>query len=233
MPRGRGRTWIRNALMLLAAAAVVVPVSAYWIRHLRNVSRERTCAENLKHLGEACAMYQSDWHDVLVPYGSPFAWTGHMWPELLDPYIRKIPGLAEEPIIGRFFECPEFPPEHEMSCGERSYGMNAECGGWMLKEKPIVVRLKAVKFPGKTIRIAETQWLGNGGDTLFAARPSEFKPGDELCRLFPLRHRGKGNVLWIDGHVSAMTLAQYNMRDKGPYDGNIWLRLEGPKPPLP
>ncbi|GEM_PF-5085319 len=51
--------------------------------------------------------------------------------------------------------------------------------------------------------------------------------------MFAARHSGRGNILWIDGHVSSMTQEQYNMRDDGPYDGNIWLRLEGPKPPLP
>ncbi len=231
MPGGRGRTWIRNTLMLLVAAAVVVPVSAYGIRHAKEVSKERTCAENLKHMGEACAMYQSDWHDVLVPYGSPFAWTGHMWPELLGPYFVKLPkNTYKLSRPGSFMECPALPPE-EQAWG-MDYGMNTECGGWMSGGKPVVVRPSNVKYPAKTIRIAETRWLETGM-LLLAARPSEFKPGDDCCRMFPARHRGKGNVLWIDGHVSAMTRAQYNMRDKGPYDGNIWLRLEGPKPPLP
>ncbi len=163
MPRGRGRTWIRNALMLLVVTGLVASVLAYAMPHMREVSRQQTCAENLKHLGEACAMYQSNWHDVLVPYGSPFAWTGHKWNELLYPYVQKLPGFADQPMKrARVFMCPALPPEEECSFSE-GYGMNRECGGWMTGDKPVVVRLKSVKYPARTVRIADTRKRGSGG----------------------------------------------------------------------
>ena len=222
--------WIRNAVIVLMAVALVVWVSAYGMPRMGDISEQWTCAANLKRLGEACAMYQTDWHDVLVPYGAPLAWKPRgMWPYLLDDCLRKMPDVAMK--RSRAFTCPaDLGAEEGGWPYHLSYGMNWNCGGWTPGEKPLVVPAKTVKFPSATIRIAEVMWEAQGG-SLFAAKPSEFKPNDPNCRLFPKWHMGKGNVLWIDGHVSAMTLEQYNMRDKGPYDGNIWLRLEGPKPP--
>ncbi len=233
------RTRIRNALIVLAGAAVLVPVVVYGHRYARDLSEQQTCVNNLKTLSEACKMYQEDWHNVLVPYGVPFAWPpqGRMWPELLKSYMKESrdakQGNARE---HRFlaFVCPTPDPEDEDPCGfDRYYGINMECGGWMPKGKPVVVPMKSVKYPGSTIMIAEERWHAQGG-SFFAAKPSDFDHKDPIvCHQFPERHMGKGNVLWIDGRVSSMTQAQYNMRDKGPYDGNIWLRLEGPKPPVP
>lgn len=231
MHGGKAYKWIRNPLAVIACAAVVIWVAAFAIQRAREVAEQQQCAENLKHLSEACQMYQADWHDVLVPYGAPFAWDSNgMWPCLLAPYLKRLFGSADgSGPIGRVFVCPGFPPEERCFCGQGDYGINPQCGGWMPKGKPVVMPLKSVKYPTSTIRLAESRWHAQGG-SLFAARPSDFKPNDPTGHMFATWHIGKGNVLWIDGHVSAMTQKQYNMRDKGPYDGNIWLRLEGPKP---
>ena len=230
------RSRIRNALIVVVALAAVIPVTAYALRRAHEVSMQQTCAQNLKTLGEACKMYQGDWQDVLVPYGAPFDWPpkGGMWPDLLDPYLKKIEKGESNSRrrTGVLFKCPILVAEECCFSYHIDYGINEKCGGWLPDKKPVIVALKSVRYPESTIRIAETSWEGQGG-TFFAANPSEFKPGDPDGHLFPTRHMGKGNVLWIDGHVSSMTQEQYNMRDKGPYDGNIWLRLEGPKPPVP
>ena len=227
------RSRIRNALIVLAAAAVLAPVVVYGWRHAGDLSKQRACVRNLQVLGQACKMYQEDWHDVLVPYGVPFAWPprGKMWTDLLHPYLKEILVRPGEPDrTGKVFECPGYAEERV--CYARDYGINRQCGGWMPDKKPIVVPLKSVEYPRSTIMIAETNWYSQGG-SFWAAKPSEFTPGDPYSHMFATWHQGKGNVLWIDGHVSSMTQEQYNMRDKGPYDGNIWLRLEGPKPPVP
>ena len=229
MPKSR----VRNALIVFAAAAVLAAVAAYGLKYARYAPMQRSCVNNLKLMGEACKMYQHDWQDVLVPYGAPLAWppNGSAWPDLVDPYLKSMLSTDAAPArTGRIFKCQRAVEESCFSL--RSYGMNEKCGGWLPDKKPVTVALKSVRHPESTIRIAEALWEAQGG-SFFAAKPSEFVPGDPNGHLFPEWHMGKGNVLWIDGHVSSMTQAQYNMRDKGPYDGNIWLRLEGPKPPVP
>lgn len=235
MNRARAYIWIRNTLAILACVALVTAAGAFALRRAHDLSLKEQCVQNLKRLGEACEMYQADWHGVLVPYGAPFAWgpAGSLWMELLEPYLRRMEGPSSSGMngvnIGKMFMCPSRPSE--CWCVRRTYGMNDRCGGWDPGKEPVVISLKKVRYPRATVRIAEVDWeLCNG--SLLAGVPSQYRANDRESLEFPECHLGKGNVLWIDGHVSSMTREQYNMRDDGPDDGNIWLRLEGPKPPL-
>ncbi len=227
MKRKHQRFGVKDLAAIVAVILVLAPILAVGLRHARALSSQVACAENLKALGVASDMYQADFDDVLVPYGAPFAWGGTMWPDLLNRYIGHSSSSQGNP-----FKCPlpGLSGQESFSAG-RSYGMNMKCGGWMSEgSTPVVVQLKSVRYPASTIRIAETQWPGSAGGTIFAALPVEYVPGDPTCRRFATRHNSTGNVLWIDGHVSSMTIDQYNLRDNGPYQGQIWLRLEAPKP---
>lgn len=231
MHQSKNTGYLHDLLPIIAVIFILLPVLACAVHRAREASEQQTCTENLKRLGVACEMYQADWDDVLVPFGAPFSW-GQMWPQLLDTYIREIPGgKLNGSNLPPEYQCPSRPDTTAWAY-ERTYGINQQCGGWYSGGTPVVVPLKKVKYPQATIRIAEVSWSAQGG-SFFAARPTSYVPGDPSCWMFPDRHNGKGNVLWIDGHVSAMTTAQYNMRDSGAYNGQIWLRLEGPKPAVP
>lgn len=225
MHQSRDGRLTRDLLPIIAAVIILLPILACAIHRARDASMQITCAENLKALGVAAEMYQADWDDVLVPYGAPFQWSPNsMWPTLLNRYIS--PGSTS---LGSVFKCPAPASSTDGWAYERTYGMNQKCGGWLPGGTPVVVSVKSVRYPASTIRLAEVSWLAQGG-SYFAAQPVNYYPGDPTCHQFATRHNGKGNVLWIDGHVSAMTLEQYNMLDSGPYSGQIWLRLEPPKP---
>jgi len=216
--------------IIIILAAILFPVFA----KAKERANQTTCANNLKQLGIAAEMYQSDWDDVLVPWGAPFAYTppGH-WPSLLDPYLRQISQtILTGSSLGKVYRCPS-AAEDEVAAwsAERSYGMNIYCGGWYPGTRPedrVVVPLSKVRYPASTVRIAETSWPTAGTGTFFAPTPGP--PLDYLT--IPGRHNGMNNVLWIDGHVSAMTNEKYLLRDNGPSNGNVWCRLEGPKPNL-
>lgn len=232
MQRSKNTGYSHDLLPIIAAILILLPILLCAFHRVREASEQQTCTENLKRLGVACDMYQTDWDDVLVPYGMPFVWSNRsMWPELLDTYIRKIPGgMMSSTNLSPEYQCPSRTDTAGWAY-ERTYGMNMKCGGAMsLLEiqngKAVVVAVSRVKYPHATIRIAEAASQDMGG-TLYAAEPSSSD-----YRQFPERHSGKGNVLWIDGHVSAMTLAQYNMMDTQA-DRNTWLRLAGPKPAVP
>jgi len=227
MPVGSGdrRFKLKDLAAIVAVVVVLAPILVAGLRHARALSSQLECAENLKALGVACDMYQADFDDVLVPYGAPFTW-GKMWPDLLNRYVDP---SSSSP--GKLFKCPGTAPDSITGFGsERSYGINSNCGGWISDYSThVVVQLKKVRYPASTIRLAESSWQAQGG-SLFAARPDEYIPSDPTCHRFATRHNNTGNVLWIDGHVSSMTIEQYNMLDSGPYSGQVWLRLEPPKP---
>lgn len=235
MHESKNTGYLHDLLPIIAVILILLPILACAVHRARETSEQQTCTENLKRLGVACEMYQADWDDILVPYGAPFQWAGAggaFWPQLLDVYIRKIPGgrITTTGIMPPEYRCPSQSDETGYAY-ERTYGINARCGGWMPGGSPTVVPLRMVRYPQATIRIAESMWHAQGG-SFFAARPEEYQPGDPNCHMLPDWHNGKGNVLWMDGHVSAMTRDQYNMTDTQT-DPDIWLRFTGPKPAVP
>jgi prepilin-type N-terminal cleavage/methylation domain-containing protein/prepilin-type processing-associated H-X9-DG protein len=210
--------------IILILAAILFPVFA----KVRAKALQATCLNNLNQLGKAAEMYQSAWGDVLVPYGMPFG-TG-IWYNLLDPYLKQIEGGSFNNYnLGKIYRCPAAPEEETQGWAfQRSYGMNAHCGGAMNTNSAVVVPVSKAKYPSQTIRIAEVAWeptpgAGQGGSA-FAMDP-RVSDGRE----FPGRHNGTGSVLWIDGHVSSMTPERYSLMDNQP-DQAVWLRLSGPKP---
>ncbi len=225
---------LQDLLPIVAIVLVLIPILACTADRVREASEQQVCTDNLKRMGVAAEMYQADWDDVLVPYGAPFGWgpTGHFWPELLDAYIERLPGpIVTTGQIPREYRCPSHLDQTGWAY-ERSYGINIKCGGWSPNAQPshvVVVPITQIRYPQATIRIAEIEWGVQGG-SWYAPQPIDYLPNDPAFPRFGTRHSGKGNVLWVDGHVSAMTIDQYNMRDSGPYYGQIWLRFEGPKP---
>jgi len=210
--------------IIIILAAILFPVFA----KARERAMQTTCASNLRQLGVAAEMYQNDWEDVVLPWGAP--WGGAIWPQLLNPYLRQMAGNNfTGSSLGKVYRCPSC--EEDMIAGwsaERSYGMNIYVGGWMAGNNPVVVPMTKVRFPSCTVRIAESSWPTAQTGTFFAPTPN--LPLNYIT--IPGRHNGMNNVLWIDGHVSSMSNERYLLTDNGPSNGNVWCRLEGPKPPL-
>lgn len=233
--RQRGFTLIELLVVIaiiMILAAILFPVFA----KVRAKALQTTCINNLNQMGKAAEMYQMAWGDVLVPYGAPFGWppNGAMWPQLLDPYLKQIEGgKVAAGKMGKLFKCPAAVEEEETGFAyERSYGLNIKCGGWNPDPKPneiIVVPTSKAKYPSQTIRMAETEWKAQGG-SFFAPRHDEYVAGDPSCHRFATRHNDTGDILWVDGHVSSMNIDKYMLNDGGANGGQVWLRLEGPKP---
>ncbi len=218
--------------IIMILAAILFPVFA----KVRAKALQTTCINNLNQMGKAAEMYQQAWGDVLVPYGAPFAYkpAGSHWPDLLDPYLKQLEGgRVAAGTVGKLYKCPAAVEEEEIGFAyERSYGMNQYCGGWMpgaTGANIVVVPASKAKYPSQTIRLAETEWKAQGG-SFFAPRHDEYTAGDPSCHRFATRHNDSGNILWVDGHVSSMNIDKYMLNDGGANRGQVWLRLEGPKP---
>lgn len=241
--RQRGFTLIELLVVIaiiLILAAILFPVFA----KVRAKALQTACINNLNQMGKACEMYQQAWGDVLVPYGAPFLWAGQggaMWPQLIDPYLKQIEGgkLVTTGKMGKIFKCPAAVEEEETAFAfERSYGMNTTMGGWMaLNPRPQDIDVNPVskaKYPSQTMRIVETEWKAQGG-SYFAADPRQYDPNNPACHRFAIRHNDVGNVLWVDGHVSSMSMQRYIYRGENTAaenanpDKRVWLRLTGPK----
>lgn len=237
--RQRGFTLIELLVVIaiiLILAAILFPVFA----KVRAKALQTACLNNLNQMGKACEMYQGAWGDVCVPFGAPFEYRdlnqnpprpGGHWPILINPYLRQIErGYITATSLGKIFRCPAALEEETTGWAfQRSYGMNEALGGWYRGGTPVVVPVSQAKYPSQTIRIAETEWQAQGG-SFMAARPEVYDPNEPTGWRFAPRHNDVGEILWVDGHVSTMNMERYILRDGGAYRGQVWLRLEGPKP---
>ena len=163
-----------------------------------------------------------------------------MWPQLIDPYLKQIEGgrLVTTGKMGKLFKCPSAVEEEEGGFAfERSYGMNQEMGGWFSANGAgaRVVTVSKAKYPSQTMRMAETQWRAQGGSYL-CADPRTYDPNDAQSHQFAIRHNDVGEVLWVDGHVSSMTMGRYvyqgdpnSAAERANNDKRVWLRITGPK----
>jgi prepilin-type N-terminal cleavage/methylation domain-containing protein/prepilin-type processing-associated H-X9-DG protein len=81
-------------------AAILFPVFA----QAREKARAITCLSNLKQIGLATMMYVQDYDE-----GFPFAYddgTGHVWTDLIDPYVKSLGKQAGDGASVTFLHCP-------------------------------------------------------------------------------------------------------------------------------
>jgi len=218
--------------IILILAAILFPIFA----RVRERANQVNCTSNLKQLGNACDMYQDDNNQMLPPVGNPWAYW-HLWPDLLDPYLKqlKTAAYAGAEGTGSLYRCKSAPEEEATASWqwERSYGMNSYAG----LGPDNLVPLAKVKYPAQTVRITES-WGSQGG--------SGYAPMPNMTGGFqvwaPGWHNEHNNVLWMDSHVTVMkatTLGDSStspaeiMYDDGRSDsGRVWCRLVAPKPEL-
>ena len=102
---------------------------------------------------------------------------------------------------------------------------------------PLIVQPVKVEYPAATLRMTETcrpepntylDVLDSRIEGTFAPVPDWKAAGLSGPLYAPGWHRGRNNVLWVDGHASTMTKEEVMLTDSNP-DPNVWARLS-PKP---
>ena len=213
-------------LAAIAALAVLAAIAAGVWPAARAAAEATGCRSNLRELAAANLAYAADhgryvaaaadieganrtrWHGVR----SGAAFDGSKGP--LAPYLG---GGAASAWVRR---CPGFLPEapgFEASCG--GYGYNALGVGSELclpgngVKTDRGMRPGAVAHPAQTAMFADAAYLEGGGPKARLieysfAEPPRFADGSTPDPTIHFRHRGRANVAWCDGHVSAEPLAR-------------------------
>ncbi|MGD9613488.1 MAG: H-X9-DG-CTERM domain-containing protein [Kiritimatiellia bacterium] len=209
---------------LLVAVAAVALLAAILIPALpaaKAAAEGAVCRSNLRQLAAANLAYAADhgryvaaaadiegantirWHGVR----SGGAFDGAKGP--LAPYLG---GGGSSAWVRR---CPGFRPDaagFEAACG--GYGYNALGVGSELclpnggGGQAVGMRPGALARPALTVMFADAAYLQGGGAKARLieysfAEPPRFAGGGTPWPTIHFRHRGKANVAWADGHVTA------------------------------
>ncbi|NLG36020.1 MAG: DUF1559 domain-containing protein [Lentisphaerae bacterium] len=220
-PAGAAGFSLIELLASLTAVALLAALLAGTLPAALAAARSATCRSNLRQLVAANHAYAADhgrfvaaaadidgpnsirWHGVR---SGGQAFDGSRGP--LAPYLGGGGGSAG---VRR---CPAFQPEaadFEASCG--GYGYNAHGVGSEVclpngAGTALGMRPTALARPAQTLMFADTAYLQGSGNRARLieysfAEPVQFASGGTPWPTIHFRHRGRANVAWCDGHVTA------------------------------
>ncbi|GAT32395.1 general secretion pathway protein G [Terrimicrobium sacchariphilum] len=222
-------------LELLAAVAIIGALAAILLPSLgvvRNAADGGRCVSNLRNIALAFKSYAQD-NDGYLPaprYANPGTPTsnpnplGSTWQLELAPYTtgplkaNNIYRLKEVPIGRNAQICPTYLKMFPSQTAMRDSGLNAAGYGMNIN---LNVSGQDINFGGRIynrfkeisiMRPATSIIVGDSADyhidcrtgTWQYAAPTSTKP-DGCNSGAPLRHKGKANYLFADGHVETLT----------------------------
>lgn len=187
-------------------AAILFPVFA----RARENARRTSCSSNLKQIFLSHMLYREDYDGIFAPCAYVNASGGHTeWPELFFPYARN----------RQVFVCPSDPASRELS-----FGLNtvAFADVEFLPPQPGGIQLGSVRFDATSDFVLACE--SGTDDDFTTGRPDSWKivppssplqfEGDSRPST---RHFSRSNVLFLDGHVKSLALANF-YRGQNPID---------------
>ncbi len=193
-------------LELLIAVAIVGVLAALvlgMMSRLKDRANGVKCANTLRQVGTALFSYVSDNDGALIPGSEPEP--NKLWYNVLEPYMGGPEIDVNSGNRPAWQECPSkvFRTKDRFSVG---YGWNYTFFGTSWADGEYTkwyygygARMAGVPEPSKTIII---------GDSMDLNKVTESYQNIYIYfayDLFAKRHGGKGNYLFLDGHVEGLT----------------------------
>lgn len=184
-------------LVVIAVLSILMAILLPVFFHAKNRARGSACESNLRSIGTALNMYAQDndggypteWSPGHSTTWLPGGWEG--WEVDVMPYVKT----------RQIFQCPMQPPVH------MSYGI----AGWAANFQ--YRREFEFQRPASTVMAADQSWpLWHG----VRAGPYD-DDGDADIWNVALRHEGRVNICFVDGHVKSM-----RWEETIPPNENIW-----------
>ncbi|QTN33917.1 DUF1559 domain-containing protein [Akkermansiaceae bacterium] len=213
-PAGITLTEVLIVITIIAIlAAILFPVS----RNAREKARSATCAQNLRQIGIGLIGYISEnngrfpngsldvswlrdtdnnplglcWYDAAAQYMG----RGNLSNRFNDPSADPLPDVFACPGGHRKAYHPAWPYTGD-------YAANMFLGNPGNPNNPR--SLSAVKRPESTPYVQDTVKQNQFGQAIYGSGFSR-----TANAAFATRHNGRGNILWVDGHVSSLTYEEY------------------------
>lgn len=231
MPDRRVRGFSLTELMIaIVIIVVLVLITLSVTGSMREKAKAATCSTNLKAIGGGLLSYIAE-NNGRFPNGRVDAsWLrdtennnvslGLCWYDAAalhlgrDNYSMKFNDPKAAPLPDCFC-CPSGngKPYHPAWPYTGDYAANQLLGNNTNAANPLSIT--AVKNPSTTPYVQDTVKQNNFGANIYS---TGFSPDNNAA--FAARHNGKGNVLWVDGRVSAHTPEEYtSMANDSQYGG--------------
>jgi prepilin-type N-terminal cleavage/methylation domain-containing protein len=192
-------------------AAILFPVFA----QAREKARQASCQSNLKQIGLAVLQYQQDNDEMMFPWAvyaggainvfwdgaedySKIGTAGAFNPNIgtLQPYMKNTPILDCPSAAGAIPYNPADPTT--VPSVYAAYGIN------MTLVDPNIANISEVAAPSNTVLMGDAATVASPPNT--GLKRVNYVGGDQsLSGYFHGIHHGMGDVLWMDGHVKAVT----------------------------
>jgi prepilin-type N-terminal cleavage/methylation domain-containing protein/prepilin-type processing-associated H-X9-DG protein len=222
----RGFTLI-ELLVVIAIIAILAAILFPVFAKARERGQQTACMSNLRQLGLANRMYSGDHDGYFVPAAPGYSdgangddnhrWFGVRVNGRFEPKAGPLVPYTSDG--GALRQCPSFRPANGFDAGTGGYVYNDLAVGSRVLRMGFVpgayngsVSVSQIKRPAETAMFADGAIdTGNGVvETAFLVPPPEIARaalGYVMDPTVHFRHNGRADVVFVDGHVTALTMA--------------------------
>jgi prepilin-type N-terminal cleavage/methylation domain-containing protein/prepilin-type processing-associated H-X9-DG protein len=213
--RRRGFTLL-ELLVCIAIIAVLATLSLQVAGQVRTVAQGAYCANSLRQLGVATALYVSDHQHTMFAYSQP-APGGRLWyfgfetfGSLGSPEGDRVIDVTQSPLypyvqqVGGVEVCPSFPYNQAIwkpkyTGASWGYGFNT----FLSNENTLTLQ-----HPAQVLLFGDCAQINNFEAPASASHPmlEEFYMIQNSYLTVHFRHDGCANILFLDGHVEKFTM---------------------------
>jgi prepilin-type N-terminal cleavage/methylation domain-containing protein/prepilin-type processing-associated H-X9-DG protein len=227
---GRKMKRIFTLIELLVVIAIIAILAAMLLPALnkaRSKAHAITCVSNLKQIGSAFANWVDDHKGYMITDGfslaygddgdyNPVAETkAYPWSRIfVERKYLPVKGTGNASVKGTVFGCPSYK-SGDANLGGPCYGWNINLG-WNDGAKRCFKKLVKVTRPAQTIGFADSKMEGHSAGWMITYN---WGANYDIVRRHTMdsvnSNKSRANIMWIDGHVAPMELAEINKTENG------------------